>query len=52
MRYLALAFGLLLINSPADAKTHEPSHKAKVKKPKVKAHKPAKPQKVRSNAAD
>ncbi|HKD08642.1 MAG TPA: hypothetical protein VKB79_22255 [Bryobacteraceae bacterium] len=51
MRYIALAFALLLIYSPAEAKTHQSSHNAKVKKPKVKAPKHAKPHKTHRNAA-
>jgi len=52
MRYLALAFAMLLIYSPAEAKTHQSSHNSKMKKPKAKAPKPPKPPKMHRNAAD
>jgi hypothetical protein len=51
MRYLALAFALLLFYSPAEAKTHQSTHKAKIKKSKIKTPKQPKPHKTRSNAA-
>ena len=51
MRYLALAFAAFLVYSPAEAKTHQSSHNAKVKKSKVKGPKHAKPHKAHRNAA-
>jgi hypothetical protein len=52
MRYLALAFALCLLYSPAEAKTHQSSHKTKAKKPKAKASKPAKSHTTHGNAAN